>query len=149
MHLSPESIDIISRQAIVEYPSECCGIVTGAGDLQRVHTLKNIQERLHAEDADTHPRDSRTAYAADRNEVGRVIAEAAQRDETVLAFYHSHTDADAYFSRMDKEAQTVFGEPEFPGAVHVVVSVREGVVHEIKGYFWDNAQQDFVSVAVR
>ena len=149
MRLSRENIEALSRQAVVEYPSECCGIVTGAGELQRVHPLKNIQERLHAEDADTHPRDSRTAYAVDRNEVERVITGAAQRDETVLAFYHSHIDCGAYFSQMDKEVQTVFGEPEFPGAVHVVVSVVEGTVREIKGYLWDNAQQDFVSVAVR
>jgi hypothetical protein len=50
---------------------------------------------------------------------------------------------------MDKEAQTVFGEPEFPGAVQVVASVQQGAIHEIKGYLWDGGKQDFLEVAVR
>ena len=49
---------------------------------------------------------------------------------------------------MDKEVQTVFGEPEFPGAAHVVVSVRDGVISELKGYLWDEKSQDFVLIDV-
>ena len=149
MRFSQETLDVISRQAIAEYPSECCGLVINAGDLQRVHPLKNIQERLHNEDPETHPRDSRTAYAVDRNEVERIISEAAARGGTVLSFYHSHIDCGAYFSEMDKEVQTVFGEPEFPDAVHVVVSVQEGNIREIKGYLWDKAKRDFIQVEVQ
>lgn len=149
MRLTQEAIDTISKQAIAEYPSECCGIVTGVDTVLRVHALVNIQEWLHAEDPGTHPRTSREAYAVDRNEVERIIDEAADRGESILAFYHSHIDCGAYFSPMDKEAQTVFGEPEFPGAVHVVVSVQQCSIHEIKGYVWDGRNQDFVEVAVR
>jgi proteasome lid subunit RPN8/RPN11 len=149
MRLTQEAIDTISKQAIAEYPSECCGIVTGVDTVLRVHALVNIQERLHAEDPGTHPRTSREAYAVDRNEVERIIDEAADRGESILAFYHSHIDCGAYFSPMDKEVQTVFGEPEFPGAVHVVVSVQQCSIHEIKGYLWDGRKQDFVEVAVR
>jgi hypothetical protein len=49
---------------------------------------------------------------------------------------------------MDKEVQTVFGEPEFPDAVHVVVSVVKGNISELKGYLWDGKKQDFVPVDV-
>ncbi|HTP04520.1 MAG TPA: Mov34/MPN/PAD-1 family protein [Nitrospirota bacterium] len=149
MRLTQEAIDTISKQAIAEYPSECCGIVTGVDTVLRVHALVNIQERLHAEDPGTHPRTSREAYAVDRNEVERIIGEAADRGEAVLAFYHSHIECGAYFSPMDKEVQTVFGEPEFPDAVHIVVSVEQSAIHEIKGYLWDGRKQDFVEVAVR
>jgi [CysO sulfur-carrier protein]-S-L-cysteine hydrolase len=149
MRLSQEVINAISKQAIAEYPSECCGVVTGADTVLRVHALVNIQERLHAEDPGTHPRTSREAYAVDRNEVERIIGEAVDRGESILAFYHSHIDCGAYFSSMDKEVQTVFGEPEFPNAVHVVVSVQQGAIHEIKGYLWDGRIQDFVEVAVQ
>lgn len=148
MLLTREAIDTISQQAIVEYPSECCGIVTGADAVLRVHALVNIQERLHHEDPSTYPRTSREAYAVDRNEVERIIGEAAGRGESILAFYHSHIDCGAYFSSMDKEVQTVFGEPEFPDAVHVVVSVQQGAIHEIKGYLWDGRKTDFVEVVV-
>ncbi len=149
MQLTQEAIDAIFKQAVAEYPSECCGIVTGACNIFRVHALMNIQDRLHADDPGTHPRTSREAYAVDRNEVDRIITEAADRNESILAFYHSHIDCGAYFSAMDKEVQTVFGEPEFPDAVHVVVSVRQGAIHEIKGYLWDGRKKDFVEVEVR
>jgi [CysO sulfur-carrier protein]-S-L-cysteine hydrolase len=148
MRFFPQSAAAVYKQAVAEYPAECCGIVTGREDVQHVHPLVNIQERLHAEDPETHPRDSRNAYAVDRNEVERIISESARAGEAVLAFYHSHIDCDAYFSQMDKEVQTVFGEPEFPDAVHVVVSVREGKIHEMKGYLWDGTKQDFVTVDV-
>jgi proteasome lid subunit RPN8/RPN11 len=149
MRLTQEAINTISKQAIGEYPSECCGIVTGVDTVLRVHALVNIQERLHAEDPGTHPRTSREAYAVDRNEVEQIIGEAADRGETILAFYHSHIDCGAYFSQMDKEVQTVFGEPEFPEALHIVVSVKERRIAEIRGFRWDGSKQDFVMVDIQ
>ena len=142
------SIEMISRQAVTEYPSECCGIVTGAESSQRVHPCRNRQDELHAKDPESHPRTSREAYDIDRNEMERIFADAAAKGEQVVCFYHSHIDCGAYFSQMDKEVLTVFGEPEFPDALHVVVSVQDRQVKEIKGYHWDREKQDFETVAV-
>jgi proteasome lid subunit RPN8/RPN11 len=147
--LTAQSIDVISRQAIAEYPSECCGIVTGSASSQRVHPCRNRQDELHARDPESHPRTSREAYDIDRNEMERIFADAAAKGEQVVCFYHSHIDCGAYFSRMDKEVLTVFGEPEHPEAVHVVVSVQDRKVVEINGYRWDGTRQDFVEVKVR
>ncbi len=61
VHLTQEAINAIIKQAIDEYPSECCGIVTGTNIVLRVHALVNIQDRLHADDPATHPRTSREA----------------------------------------------------------------------------------------
>lgn len=148
MRLTKETVDHMSRQAMAEYPSECCGIVTGTPARQRVHPCRNRQDELHALDPERHPRTSREAYDMDRSEMERIFADAAAAGEQVLAFYHSHIDCGAYFSSMDKEVQTVFGEPEFPDALHVILSVRRGVIHEIKGFRWDGTRQDFVSVPV-
>ena len=148
MRLVPSSLEAITRQAVAEYPSECCGIITGAGTSQRVHACRNRQDELHARDPEQHPRTSREAYDIDRAEMERIFADASSRGEQVLAFYHSHIDCGAYFSDMDKEVLTVFGEPEFPGAVHIVVSVREGKTGEIKGYRWDAASENFFAVEV-
>jgi [CysO sulfur-carrier protein]-S-L-cysteine hydrolase len=148
MFLSPNTLSAISRHAVAEYPSECCGLVTGRGEVQRVHACRNFQDELHAKDPDTHPRTSREAYAMDRGEAERIMSEAATNGENVIAFYHSHIDCGAYFSQMDKEVQTVFGEPEFPEAVHVVIAVYEGQVRELKGYQWDGEKQDFIKVNV-
>lgn len=146
--LTPQSIDAVSKQALDEYPSECCGIVTGSDQGQRVHACRNRQDELHAADPVQHPRTSREAYDMDRNEMERIFRDAAARGEQVICFYHSHIDCGAYFSQMDKDVQTVFGEPEFPGAVHVVVSVTAGRVAEIKGFRWESAPQDFIEVPI-
>jgi proteasome lid subunit RPN8/RPN11 len=147
--LTHHAVQAISEHALQEYPSECCGIVTGTAGDQQVHRCRNRQDELHARDPEQHPRTSREAYDIDRGEMERIFQDAAAKGETVLAFYHSHIDCGAYFSQMDREVQTVFGEPEFPDAVHVVVSVRERAVKEIIGYRWDRAAQDFVPMEIR
>ena len=147
--LTQASIESISKQAVAEYPSECCGIVTGSASSQRVHPCRNRQDELHARDPEHHPRTSREAYDIDRNEMERIFTDAAAKGEQVLCFYHSHIDCGAYFSKMDREVLTVFGEPEFPEAVHVVISVQDRQVKEISGFLWDGNKQDFVTIAVR
>ncbi|MDA8241224.1 MAG: Mov34/MPN/PAD-1 family protein [Nitrospiraceae bacterium] len=148
MRLTEEAVDVVTRHAVAEYPAECCGIVTGTTDVQSVHRCKNMQDKLHAKDPESHPRTSREAYAMDRDEAERIMRDAAITGEKVIAFYHSHIDCDAYFSRMDKDVQTVFGEPEFPDALHIVVAVYANQVREIKGYLWDGGKQDFVAIPV-
>ncbi len=146
--LSSETVAAISRHAQDDYPAECCGIVTGTGSTQRVHRCRNRQDELHARDPETHPRTSREAYDMDRNEMERIFSEAAAAKEDVIAFYHSHIDCGAYFSQMDREVQTVFGEPEFPRALHVVVAVHDGRVREMTGFLWSAEKQDFVTLPV-
>ncbi|MGO9611571.1 MAG: Mov34/MPN/PAD-1 family protein [Dissulfurispiraceae bacterium] len=148
MRLTEKAVDVISRHAIAEYPAECCGIVTGTADVQSVHQCKNKQDELHAKDPERQPRTSREAYAMDRKEAERIMRDAAIAGEKVIAFYHSHINCDAYFSQTDKDVQTVFGEPEFPDAVDVVVAVYAKRVKEIKGYLWDRGRQDFVAIPV-
>jgi proteasome lid subunit RPN8/RPN11 len=148
MRLSSASVTAITDHAATEYPSECCGIITGTDLAQCVHPCRNRQDELHAKDPGNHPRTSREAYDIDRAEMERIFAEAASRKERVLAFYHSHIDCGAYFSDMDREVLTVFGEPEFPEAVHIVVSVRDRRVSEIRGYRWDGSSSSFLAVDV-
>lgn len=145
MYISKKVIEEIFQHAINTYPEECCGIATGKRDKQTVYLCQNIQNRLHAEDPERYPRDARTAYAIDRNELERIISLAKNRGEEIIAFYHSHTEHDAYFSEIDKEVQTVFGEPEFPDAVHIVVSVRKRRVCDMKCFKWDKDKKDFTS----
>ena len=146
--LTVHTIEIISKQAIAEYPSECCGIVTGTASAQRVHPCRNRQDELHTKDPENNPRTSREAYDIDRNEMEGIFADAAAKGEQVICFYHSHIDCGAYFSQMDKEVLTVFGEPEFPDALHVVISVLDRQVKEIKGYRWNGEKQDFKTIEV-
>jgi len=146
MYISEKVMEMIFKHALEAYPEECCGVVTGNSYRQTVHPCVNIQNRLHAEDPEGHPRDARTAYAIDRKELEKIYSEAKKNKEEILVFYHSHTDHDAYFSDMDKEVQTVFGEPEFPDAVHMVISVRAGEIKDKKCFRWDKDKKDFIAL---
>ena len=146
MGLGRKVIEEIFQHAGGTYPEECCGIITGNKDGMTVHICRNIQNRLHAEDPEKHPGDARTAYTIDRKEAEEIYSKARKNKEDVVAFYHSHIDCEAYFSETDVAAQTVFGEPEFPEAVHIVISVRKGKVCDMKCFKWDSSKKDFIFV---
>jgi proteasome lid subunit RPN8/RPN11 len=146
MIITKETIEQIYQHSLQEYPDECCGIVTGDEHSQAAHFCENIQNRLHAEDPERYPRDARTAYVIEREEVEKIIAFAKEQGKGVNAFYHSHVNHEAYFSVTDVEAQTVFGEPEFPDALHIVISVINKKIHDIKCFQWDREKQDFKSL---
>ncbi len=137
------------QHALEEYRDECCGIVTGNEQTQTVHVCRNIQNQLHSEDPQHHPRDARTAYTIDRSEFDDVVSTAKNKGEEIIAFYHSHADHEAYFSVTDVEAQTVFGEPEFPDALHIVISVMNRTTRDIKGFLWDRDSGNFVPLEAR
>jgi proteasome lid subunit RPN8/RPN11 len=143
MKLHKDIIETIYDHALKEYPDECCGIITGMVGTQIVHLCSNIQNQLHAEDPVRYPRNAHTAYTIDRSEFDGIIASAGQQGKDVIALYHSHCDHESYFSEEDVAAQTVFGEPEFPDALHVVVSIMNGSIHDIKCYKWDGATKIF------
>jgi len=143
MKLNKPVIDKIYQHALEEYPDECCGIITGTDGNQDVHRCTNIQNRLHAEDPVRYPRNAHTAYTIDRREFDGIIESARQHGNDVIALYHSHCDHESYFSEEDVAAQTVFGEPEFHDAFHVVVSVMNGRIHDIKCYRWDGEMNIF------
>ncbi|KPK34840.1 MAG: hypothetical protein AMK70_06570 [Nitrospira bacterium SG8_35_1] len=144
MKLQRNVLERIYEHALREYPDECCGIVTGTSRKQLIHLFENIQNRMHAEDPARFPRDARTAYFIDRGVFDKVIASADSQGEDVIALYHSHTEHEAYFSEDDVAAQTVFGEPEFPDAVHVVVSVMSNRIHDLKCFKWDRELKRFI-----
>ena len=142
--MDKDTLDRIFKHALEEYPDECCGIVTGSKNSYTVHRCNNIQNQLHAEDPARYPRDARTAYVIERSEFNGIVASAKEKEEEVTAFYHSHTEHEAYFSEEDLAAQTVFGEPEFPDSLHIVVSVMNGKIHDIKYFKWDRDLESFV-----
>lgn len=143
MNLSKNTVEKICNHALNEYPGECCGVVTGDRKNQIVHECENIQNKMHAEDPVRFPRDARTAYFIERSEFDRMISYARDKGGEVIALYHSHIEHEAYFSEEDFAAQTVLGEPEFPDALHVVVSVMGGKIHGINCFKWDRDLQNF------
>jgi len=129
------------------YPEEICGMVVGrpgAPDTYGVRPVPNIANREPQDDPGGRPRDARTAYKMDPLEQLRVLREVDAQGWEVLAFYHSHPDHAAYFSAMDRErALLADGDPMWPGAAYLVVSVIGGRAHGTACYRWDAARRDF------
>jgi proteasome lid subunit RPN8/RPN11 len=148
MILTPEEYSRIRTQAVAEYPGECCGVVMdrpGAKAERLLLACRNIQDELHAKDPQRHPRDSRTAYYIDPKDLIAMGRREAQGFR-VLTIYHSHIDAGAYFSATDKHNALINGEPAYPEAAYVVLSVLEGRVADAGAFRWDAEQRDFLAV---
>ena len=147
MTFTPEELAQIRAQAEAQYPAECCGVLLVRGGAPADRMLlpcRNIQDELHAKDPERHPRDSRTAYFIDPKDL-LAIGRREGQGYRVAVIYHSHIDAGAYFSATDKRNALIDGEPAYPDAVYVVVSVVEGKVVDAQAFVWASATRDFVA----
>jgi len=124
-------------------------VVLTDGRADWTQRLQNIQNRLHALDPQTYPRTAEIAYAMDPKELEAVIDAAHQRGARLKAFYHSHPNHDAYFSEEDKVFASPFGEPTFPGAAQIVVSIYGRMVKNMRAFLWSDEQKDFVAVPLQ
>jgi proteasome lid subunit RPN8/RPN11 len=147
--LTAQSWQEISRHAEESFPDECCGVVITDGTGERVQRLENIQNKLHALDPDTYPRTAVIAYAMDPKELELVIDNATRNGAKLKAFYHSHPDHEAYFSDEDKAFASPFGEPTFPTAAQIVVSVYHREVKRMAAFAWSDDDGDFVEVVIK
>ena len=139
----------IARHAQAAFPEECCGVVLSTGVTDQVQRLENIQNKLHALDPETYPRTAVIAYAMDPKELESVIDNATRSGSRLKAFYHSHPDHEAYFSAEDKAFASPFGEPTFPSAAQIVVSIYHREVKRMCAFVWSEDKNDFVEVALK
>jgi proteasome lid subunit RPN8/RPN11 len=124
-------------------------VIFSSGAVDHAKPLNNIQNKLHALDPVTYPRTAVIAYAMDPKELEQAIAEAESGGARLKAFYHSHPNHDAYFSDEDKAFASPFGEPIFPGAAQIVISIYDHAVRRICAFEWSEAAGDFIEVPVK
>jgi adenylyltransferase/sulfurtransferase len=136
----------ICQHAEDEFPDECCGVLLSNGTIDRVQRLRNIQNELHARDPKTHPRTAAIAYNMDVKVLDALLLEASKIGFALKAIYHSHPNHGAYFSTEDHDAATPFGDPTYPDAVQIVVSIYDQVIKEIAAFAWSDDRQNFVEV---
>ena len=148
LFLSDAAWNEISRHAQETFPEECCGVVFSRGSVDHVYRLKNIQNQLHDLDPQTYPRTAAIAYAMDHKELEAVIDSNGRSGGKLKAFYHSHPNHDSYFSAEDKAFASPFGEPTFPAAAQIVISIYARVVKQIRAFAWSEEQKDFVDVSL-
>jgi proteasome lid subunit RPN8/RPN11 len=142
--------DRLVEHAIREYPNECCGLlIRDASGMVEVAPIRNIQDEMHARDPARYPRTARTAYSGHPADLKGAIERAERPGCALIAFYHSHPDHAAYFSEEDVAQATPFGEPSYPDAVQIVLSVYDRQVRDVKGFAWNQERSAYLETAVR
>jgi|APSaa5957512576_1039674.scaffolds.fasta_scaffold134099_1 [CysO sulfur-carrier protein]-S-L-cysteine hydrolase len=129
------------------FPDECCGaLLRDAEGSLSLRRWTNIQNQLHREDPAKHPRDARTAYYIDPQELLAVAREEAEAGVAIAALYHSHPDHAAYFSAEDRARAVIedWDEPIYPDAAYIVLSVMGGKAGDIKAFVWDDDTREFI-----
>ena len=136
--------------AVGEYPNECCGLLlrdpAGAVEVVRV---RNVQDEMHARDPARYPRTARTAYAGHPADLKNALERAERPGFALLGFYHSHPDHAAYFSEEDVAQATPFGEPSYPDAVQIVLSIYGREVKDVKAFAWSSERSAYLETPVR
>lgn len=132
-----EEIESMLESAAKEYPRECVGAIVGSADEHRLVPLTNVQDERHKNDPEHFKRDARTGYFVDPKEVFDLVRKTEESGQKILAFYHSHPDHECYFSEEDHAAAVMFGEPVYPDAVYIIISVLDGKVSDAVIFSWN------------
>ena len=106
--------DMINH-AISDLPNECCGYITGQGDVcKTLYKMTNIEA-------------SPDYFEFDPKEQFKVIKDARKLGEVPIVVYHSHPSSPARLSSKDL---TLLTDPEM---VYLIISLAESVP-EIKAF---------------
>lgn len=149
MILTDAELEAIQKQAEAEYPAECCGVVLereGSAPDRVVYPCRNVQDAWHARDPERFPRDARTAYHIDPQDILAFTRLADDEGYAVSVIYHSHVDVGAYFSETDRRDALLGDQPAYPGATYVVVAVNNGRAGEARAFRWEPAAGGFVEM---
>lgn len=131
----------VFQHAIECYPEEACGLLLGpaAAEPQTIERCTNVQRRRKLSgDSEL---DAGHGYWIDETELLRAIQRAEREGTEIRVIYHSHVDTGAYFSRADLEgAIGPHGEPNYPGAIQLVLSVHDDGVRDAAAFIWTDGR---------
>ena len=126
-YLIPEDVRAAIRyHAEICYPEECCGFVAGPKDtaiLTKALPCKNVQNEYHQKDPEQFPRNAETAYFMDPAEQLHIQKQLRSEEAEIKIIYHSHIEAEPYFSNEDMRLAVDDGQPLYPGILYLIVSV--------------------------
>lgn len=131
--ISARALDAIRADAESRYPREACGLVFGS----RVAEVADHPVAL-ANVAEAPDR-----FAFDDREHLEVLERADEAGRVERVLYHSHPDAGAYLSAVDRAAIAPSGYPLMPDLVHLVVEVRGGRCGEMAAFRWSQERRAF------
>ena len=88
-------------------------------------------------------RTAKEAFRMDDLERLRVLEDAAQDGLTERVLYHSHCEFGAYFSDEDQRMAVRDGVELIPGAIYLVVSIKDGRRADAAAYRYDATRRRF------
>lgn len=139
----------VRRHAEEAYPFECCGALLYIDGKMEARQFQNAQNENPAVDHEGAVRSAETAYRVSPEDEMRLHRELNEKRAELAAVYHSHPNAAAYFSEMDRHAAMAGGAWDFPAYPdHLVVSVMKGKAQEARAFSWDEEKAEFVERAV-
>lgn len=145
--IGEDEFEAIRKHAERDYPRLACGVIMLRGAERRLLHCRNVQDELHTRDPKRYPRDGRTAWYIDPKDLLR-IGDLERQKFSIGVIYHSNTDTGPNFSATDKREALIGGEPAFPSAAYLVLSVVRGQYNASEAVRWDTNKRDFVGVPV-
>jgi proteasome lid subunit RPN8/RPN11 len=130
----PEVVARVAALCEADPGREACGFVVRRGRALEVVPIRNAADRYHAADPASFPRTSRDSYVMDPRDQLRVMRELDTWGGEIVAIWHSHVEAPAYFSEKDRSDALPGGVAAVPGAEYLVLGVRGGRVTDVKRY---------------
>jgi [CysO sulfur-carrier protein]-S-L-cysteine hydrolase len=123
LRVTQEQLKLIITQAQTEAPNECCGMLAGRGDV--------VEAVFPGRNRDQSP----TTYLMHPEDQLRAFREMDERGWELIGIYHSHPRTQAAPSRTDRaRAVDGDGQPLFPGAQYVIVSLRDDSRPQVKAF---------------
>jgi len=134
------------------YPEEVCGVLAGPESdplaLTAAHPVRNILNRLHAEDPQRYPRSAADGYVLDPKEHMLLERKLSREGHAIRVIYHSHVDVGAYFSEEDKRRALWEGEPLFPDVAYLICGIKAGKPDGAVLAWFDSATRAFTETRI-
>ncbi|MEL6186001.1 MAG: Mov34/MPN/PAD-1 family protein, partial [Myxococcota bacterium] len=131
--ISARALAAMRADAEERYPREACGLVFGS----RTEDVADHPVALANVAAEP------DRFAFDDREHLEVLEKADEAGRVERVLYHSHPDAGAYLSAVDRAAIAPNGYPLMPDLVHLVFEVRRGRCGEVAAYRWSQDRRAF------
>lgn len=118
-----DQLEQIIAQARAEAPNECCGMLAGRGE--------TVEEVFPGRNKDQSPK----TYVMDPEDQLRAFRAMDECGWDLVGIYHSHPHTEPSPSRTDRErALDRDGNPLFPDAQYVIVSLRDAARPEVRAF---------------
>ena len=140
----------IEAIAIAAYPREACGVFIGTPEypLDQFQECRNEMDERHARDPVTYPRTSKNGFVIHGRDLLTAHRLAYRTGRLLTGFFHSHPDADAYFSDEDARQALFENAPLYPDVIHVVTGTEGRQIRATKAFAWERESRQFVELKI-